>query len=141
MFPSPEESSSSKSRFSWISETLLSDIPKIEVTSVLAWLFCKWNCECDCFKTLLARKTKMIGRFKMLQNYYYYYYYYLRHVPQGTHCLGSSNLNFQKLFFFLFERHQPLFVYLILPVFLLFLLRTPLEKSKSVVGLSHILYM
>ena len=139
LFPSPEESSSSKSRFSWISGTLLSDIPKIEVTSVLAWLFCKWNCECDCFKTLSARKTKMIGRSKMLQTYYYYYY--LRHVPQGTHCLGSSNLNFQKLFFFLFERHQPLLVYLILPVFLLFLLRTPLEKSKSVVGLSHILYM
>ena len=68
------------------------------------------------------------------------YYYYLRRVPQGTHCFGNSNLDFQNLFF-LFERHQPLLVYLILPVFLLFLLRTPLEKSKSVVGLSHILYM
>ena len=74
----------------------------------------------------------------MLQTYYYYYY--LRHFPQGTHCLGNLNLYFQNLFF-LFERHQPLLVYLILPVFLLFLLRTPLEKSKSVVGLSHILYM
>ena len=96
-FPLPEESSSTKSSFSWISGTLLSDIPKIEVTSVLAWLFCKWNCECNCFKTLLARKTKMIGRFKMLQTYYYYY---LRHVPQGTHCLGNSNLYFQNLFFY-----------------------------------------
>ena len=57
-FPLPEESSSTKSSFSWISGTLLSDIPKIEVTSVLAWLFCKWNCECDCFKTLLARKQR-----------------------------------------------------------------------------------
>ena len=73
----------------------------------------------------------------MLQTYYYYY---LRHVPQGT-LFRQLKFEFSKTFFFLFERHQPLLVYLILPVFLLFLLRTPLEKSKSVVGLSHILYM
>ena len=70
--------------------------------------------------------------------YHYYYYYYLRRVPQGTHCLGNSNLYFQ-IFFFLFESHQPLLVYLTLPVFLFFLLRTPLKKS--VVGFSHILYI
>ena len=35
--------------------------------------------------------------------YYYYYYYYLRRVPQGTHCLGNSNLYFQNFFFFIRE--------------------------------------
>ena len=69
------------------------------------------------------------------------YYYYLRRVPQGTHCFGNSNLDFQTCFFFLFESHQPLLVYLILPLLLLLLLsRTPLE-IQSVVRLSHILYM
>ena len=50
------------------------------------------------------------------------YYYYLRRVPQGTHCFGNSNLDFQTCFFFLFESHQPLLVYLILPLLLLLLL-------------------
>ena len=54
------------------------------------------------------------------------YYYYLRRVPQGTHCFGNSNLDFQTCFF-LFESHQPLLVYLILPLLLLLLSRTPLE--------------
>ena len=31
------------------------------------------------------------------------YYYYLRRVPQGTHCFGNLNLDFQTCFFFIRE--------------------------------------
>ena len=122
-FPLPEESSSTKSSFSWISGTLLSDIPKIEVTSVLAWLFCKWNCECDCFKTLLAQKKKMIWRSKMLQLVIIIIF----DAFPKVHTVLATQIWIFKIVFF-FGNHQPLLVYLISPIFLF----TALSADSSV---------